>query len=77
VRAAFFAAWRLTRGPFVRAAFCAAALRDRADRRDAARRAWLDKARDDAVRLGSRFKARRVALERRVDGRRPRFRAAD
>ncbi|HYE85744.1 MAG TPA: hypothetical protein VEA16_05285 [Vicinamibacterales bacterium] len=71
MRAAFFAAWRRTRGPFVRAAFCAEARRDRSERRDAARLACFDNARVEVVRLLSRFNARFVARERVADGRVP------
>jgi hypothetical protein len=52
----------------VRAALRADARREAADRRRAADVACLDSAFRDAARLGSRFKARRMARERRDDG---------
>jgi hypothetical protein len=50
------------------AAFLAAALRDRADRRRAAERAWRASAACDATECFSRFSARLTARDRRGDG---------
>src|SRR5438477_8929153 len=68
VFAAFTAArWRPT-GPFVFAAFFAAALRDVALRRRAAELAWRDSALGEAAEWPSGFSASRTARDRRVDG---------
>jgi hypothetical protein len=67
VRAAFFPAMCRARGPLVRAAFCAARRRSAADRRRAALRAWLASALCEATDRGSRFKACRIARDRRGD----------
>jgi len=75
VRAARRAAARRFCGPFVRAAFRAAALRDAADRRRAAVAAWRESAFDDAADRPSRFSAPLTAREREADGLLRRFAA--
>jgi hypothetical protein len=67
VRAAFFAAADRPAFPFVRAAFLADAERLLALRRRAAERACRESERRDAELRGSRFKAPRVARERRAE----------
>jgi hypothetical protein len=69
VLAAFRAAARRTRGPFVRAAFRADARRSAAERRFADAFACRDNAADDATRRLSRFNAWTLARARRLDGR--------
>ena len=70
VRAALRAAARRARGPFVRTARAADALRARRDRRRAALRAWRASALRDAALRFSRFSARLIARDLRADGRR-------
>lgn len=67
VRAAFFAASRLTRGPFVLAAFFAAARRALAGRCRAARFACRESASREAALRRSRLSALRLARARRGD----------
>jgi len=68
VRAAFRAAARRSRGPFVRTAFQAAALRSAVERRRAAEVAWRESALCDAAAWPSRFNALLTARDRLGEG---------